>query len=74
VLVNTGVAGTRAADGVVVVIGHLRVRAETREAGPAEAPATTIQLTVKPGCATTQRHTELPDGAPPFPGARRIAD
>lgn len=39
VLVNTGIAGTRAADGVVVVIGHLRCRSETPEAGPSAAAA-----------------------------------
>jgi hypothetical protein len=35
-------------DEVVVVIGHLPGRAETLEAGPAEAPATMIHLTVNP--------------------------
>jgi hypothetical protein len=34
VLVNTGTAGTRAADAVVVIIGHLRGRAGTRRLGP----------------------------------------
>jgi len=48
VLVNTGATGMRAAEGVVVVIGHLPGRAETWEAGPAEAPATVIHLTVDP--------------------------
>jgi len=47
-LVNTGAAGIRAADVAVVVIGHLPGRAETREAGPAKAPATVIHLTVDP--------------------------
>jgi len=47
VLVNTGATGIRAAD-VVVVIGHLPGRAETREAGPAVAPATLIHFTVDP--------------------------
>jgi hypothetical protein len=46
-LVNTGATGMRAAY-VVVVIGHLPGRAETREAGPAEVPATVIHLTVDP--------------------------
>jgi hypothetical protein len=48
VLVNTGATGMRAAEGVVVVIGHLPDLAETPEAGPAEAPATAIDLTVDP--------------------------
>src|SRR6516165_5603754 len=61
VLVNTGATGMRAADIVVVVIGHLPGRAETREAGPAVAPATMIHLTVRPGRVTTQRHMELPN-------------
>jgi hypothetical protein len=45
VLVNTGVAGIKATDGVVVVIGYLPGRAETREAGPTAVPATMIHLT-----------------------------
>src|SRR5438876_4382163 len=48
VLVNTGATGMRAAESVVVVIGHLPGQAETREAGPAVVPATMIQLTVRP--------------------------
>src|SRR5215469_18557699 len=60
VLVNTGATGMRAAEGVVVVIGHLSGRAETREAGPGQVPATMVHLTVRPGRVTTQRHFELP--------------
>src|SRR5215469_12396259 len=60
VLVNTGATGTRAAGGVVVVIGHLPGRAETWEAGPGQVPATMIHLTVKPAGMTTQRHVQLP--------------
>ena len=41
VLLNTGSARTRAAGEVVVAIGYLQDLAETREAGPAVAPATT---------------------------------
>jgi len=47
VLVNTGVTEMRAAEGVVVVIGHLQDRAETRELGQPR-PATAIHLTVDP--------------------------
>jgi len=75
VLVNTGATGMRAAEGVVVVIGHLPGRAETREAGPGQVPATMIHLTVRPGHMTTQRHFELPKrGRTLTAGARRIAE
>ena len=56
----------RAAEGVVV-IGHLRDRAETREAGPAEAPATVIHLTVDPAHVITQRRMKPPQAAQSSP-------
>jgi hypothetical protein len=48
--VNTGSATATAVDveDVVVVIGYLPGWAETPEAGPAKAPATTIHPTVNP--------------------------
>ena len=60
VLVNTGVTGSRAVDEVVVVIGHLRGRAETCGLGPTKVPATMIHLTVRPGRVITQRHRSYP--------------
>src|SRR5262249_15766790 len=75
VLVNTDATGMRAAEGVVVVIGHLPGRAETQEAGPAAAPATMIHLTVRPDRMTTQRHIQLPQPARHSDRkARRIAE
>src|SRR6516164_7591240 len=75
VLVNTGATGMRAAEGVVVVIGHLPGRAETPGGWAAVAPATMIHLTVRPNGVTTQRHIELPQPAQrPNRKARRIAE
>lgn len=58
-LVNTGTTGMRAAGEVVVVIGHLPGRAETRQAEAAETPATMIHRTARPNCVITQRHMKL---------------
>jgi hypothetical protein len=46
VLLNTGAAGIRAVDGIVVAIGHLRDRAETRRLGR-PGPANDENLTVR---------------------------
>jgi hypothetical protein len=54
-------AGIRAAEAVVVVIGHLP--AEARGGWAHRAPATMIQLTVKSVRVITQRHNELPQPA-----------
>jgi hypothetical protein len=70
-----GATGIRAADVVVVVIGHLPGRAETPGGWAAVAPATMIHLTVRPGRMTTQRHMELPNRRRTrIQRARRIAD
>jgi hypothetical protein len=49
-LVSVGSATAIVVDDVdvVVVIGYLRGRAETPEAGPVRTPATMIHLTVNP--------------------------
>jgi hypothetical protein len=59
----------------VVVIGHLLGRAETREAGPGQVPATMIRLTVRPDpCEHATSQGAAQPAQHPRPGARRIAD
>ncbi len=49
-------AGTRAADGVVVVIGYLQGRAETPEAGPIRSPSMKRETQAKTAATVTPGH------------------
>lgn len=59
VLVNTGATGTRAADGIVVVIGHLRVGLRPGRPGP-PGPSDDDSPHRQPDRIAAQRHMELP--------------
>ena len=64
VLVDTGATGIRAADVVVVVIGHLPGRAETRGGWASRDPSNSDSPHRRPATVITQRPMGLPKADP----------